>query len=580
MKKWIGKTGIFLLSTSIVLSGCGRKKAEDGTEEQSTEIFVTVDDPSRHTIVQNGEFIGMLVPEEQTVIVPKMSGEVTNTYFEVGDVVERGDLLFTMDDSAAKLQLQNAEATYQSAQAGAAQQLGGLELQMAQAQNSLESARSGVQSAENGIYSAIDGFDSVKKQREDLEGNLSDVERARNDAEEYYRTLSALSGRLNALRGKIDQFNQTEDVQTKIGLASEIAAMLGTDTAGIGLSSGSIEDISGSTQIDSTVCTVKFERENLTSMGLTIAGLDSAMTSAKSAFDTASSSYTQMKGSIGTLESQEDSLERSKTSAYIGYDQAVSGEALAQKNYEYTRDYTVPGTTVTVQSQLIQAEIAVKTAKMQLDYTQVRTPVSGKIESIHVDQYGMAQAGSPAYVITNTNAVMANFKVSDTVKEHLSVEQKIIVEKGQKTYSGYITEIGENVDAQSGLFLVKAMVEGDTSSLYSGASIKLVMETDKAENAITLPIGYIYYEGGSPFVYCMENGKAIKTYIETGLFNDEVMEVVSGLREDSKVISSWSPQLRDGAEVFTEKEEMFNNVLPKAGEAEVILARQEDKGYE
>ena len=78
----------------------------------------------------------------------------------------------------------------------------------------------------------------------------------------------------------------------------------------------------------------------------------------------------------------------------------------------------------------------------------------------------------------------------------------------------------------------------------------------------------------------MENGKAIKTYIETGLFNDEVMEVVSGLREDSKVISSWSPQLRDGAEVFTEKEEMFNNVLPKAGEAEVILARQEDKGYE
>ncbi len=58
------------------------------------------------------------------------------------------------------------------------------------------------------------------------------------------------------------------------------------------------------------------------------------------------------------------------------------------------------------------------------------------------------------------------------------------------------------------------------------------------------------------------------------------MEVVSGLREDSKVISSWSPQLRDGAEVFTEKEEMFNNVLPKAGEAEVILARQEDKGYE
>ena len=47
----------------------------------------------------------------------------------------------------------------------------------------------------------------------------------------------------------------------------------------------------------------------------------------------------------------------------------------------------------------------------------------------------------------------------------------------------------------------------------------------------------------------MEGNKAVKTEIETGITNNETVEVKSGLTKDSQIITTWASQLKDGAEV-------------------------------
>ena len=47
-----------------------------------------------------------------------------------------------------------------------------------------------------------------------------------------------------------------------------------------------------------------------------------------------------------------------------------------------------------------------------------------------------------------------------------------------------------------------------------------------------------------------EDGKAEKTEIEAGIYDDENMEVKSGLTSDSQVIVSWSNELVDQGEVL------------------------------
>ncbi|MCD7908970.1 MAG: efflux RND transporter periplasmic adaptor subunit, partial [Clostridium sp.] len=68
-----------------------------------------------------------------------------------------------------------------------------------------------------------------------------------------------------------------------------------------------------------------------------------------------------------------------------------------------------------------------------------------------------------------------------------------------------------------------------------------------------VPVDAVNYAGGEPFVYCYEDGSAIKTMIEGGIYDSERMEVKSGLRPDSRVITSWSNELVDGAQVLLDE---------------------------
>lgn len=58
-------------------------------------------------------------------MVPKTSGTVKKLYVSLGDTVKAGDVLFEIDDTEARLQVQQAQASLESAQANYDQNVGG-----------------------------------------------------------------------------------------------------------------------------------------------------------------------------------------------------------------------------------------------------------------------------------------------------------------------------------------------------------------------------------------------------------------------------------------------------------------------
>lgn len=64
-----------------------------------------------------------------------------------------------------------------------------------------------------------------------------------------------------------------------------------------------------------------------------------------------------------------------------------------------------------------------------------------------------------------------------------------------------------------------------------------------------LPYDAVYYEGEQAYVFCVEDGAARKTPVETGLYNEDKIEILNGLSSDSIVIHTWSSQLTDGAKI-------------------------------
>ena len=112
-----------------------------------------------------------------------------------------------------------------------------------------------------------------------------------------------------------------------------------------------------------------------------------------------------------------------------------------------------------------------------------------------------------------------------------------------------INEINTMVDDATGLFKIEAQL-ADADDAATGSTVKLTVTTGKAENVMTIPVDAVYYSGGKAYVYLYEDGKAEKTEIEAGIYDDENMEVKSGLTSDSQVIVSWSNELVDQGEVL------------------------------
>lgn len=211
-------------------------------------------------------------------------------------------------------------------------------------------------------------------------------------------------------------------------------------------------------------------------------------------------------------------------------------------------------------SALSMAQLQYDSAKLNYDTqnenTVVTAPIAGVLEQFSVDVHDMSAAGSVAGVVSGAGGKTLTFNVSERVMKGLNIGDPVTVEKNGTDYAGAITEIGTMVDAQTGLFKVKASL-GESDGLASGTMVKVYVTAEKAENVMVLPADCVNYSNGDAYVYTYdaETSTAKKTPVEDGLIDSDKIQIVSGLSYDDEVITSWSKELYDGAAVNIQGDE-------------------------
>lgn len=198
--------------------------------------------------------------------------------------------------------------------------------------------------------------------------------------------------------------------------------------------------------------------------------------------------------------------------------------------------------------QLRQAEISYETTMKKLDKTKVYAPIDGIIESKNLDEFENATTQSAAYTISNKDSMLVSFSVSADALDSMSIGDPVTVERGSASFSGSVVEIGQKIES-SGLLTVKAEVESGEVSLVNGMTVKVAAATSKAENAVVIPVSAISYEDGQGYVYVVQDGAAVKTAVETGISNREEIEITGGLSVGDQLVTTWHPDLSDGATV-------------------------------
>lgn len=89
--------GTLVIGLVLFSSGCGAKSTAAVTEEKYFPVEVSP--AAAQTLVETTAFSGKVVSEQEVSLVPKMPGKVTAVHVKVGDKVQAGTVLFTLDST-------------------------------------------------------------------------------------------------------------------------------------------------------------------------------------------------------------------------------------------------------------------------------------------------------------------------------------------------------------------------------------------------------------------------------------------------------------------------------------------------
>lgn len=501
-KRLIAMGIIMTLSMSTV--ACGKK--EEKTE--ISKVAVEVENPTTGELTNDTTYIGTVEPQQQVYVTPKVSGTVTAAYFEVGDTVKEGDVLFKIDDEAAQLQMKSAEASYSQAEAGVtAATSGSRDLQNYQTERSIQQLKDSLDDAENNI--------------DDLKDNLGDLRDARG------KLGTAKDQAQAGLDAATDAYyNQKTDLEKKM-----------TDIQ------NQINDLSSGENADSEE--TKKQISDLTDQKK---GVEAELDGYKKTMEQAQSTVDQLNSQIQSIEASKTQIKSSISQIENGKDTIRDNLTTAEQTYSITQNEVYPETDATYAAQLQAASVGVDSAKMQLDFYTVKAPISGVVEAANVKKEDMAAAGNPAYIISNKDSMTVTFNVTEKAKNTMNVGDHVTVERNGETFDGTITEIGTMAGQQTKLFQVKATIPGAGDKLPNGVSVKVSATTEKEDGSTLVSFDALYFSGGDAYVYCVVDNKLVRTSVTVGLMDDDHAIIEEGLDTDSLVVSNWSSKLRNGAD--------------------------------
>lgn len=263
----------------------------------------------------------------------------------------------------------------------------------------------------------------------------------------------------------------------------------------------------------------------------------------KSIHDTANKELEDLKKQLSAASTTSTTTSSSTTT--------TSSSATTSSTEKDSKDTTETTITVetTVYEQMVEdAKEVLEKAKEKLADYQITAPIEGIIEAMYLEVNEKAFEDEACLVLSNKSNIEVTFQVPEEAALALKVGDQVIVEKNGGMNQASITEVSLMADEQTKLFSVKASM-GAVSGFSTGTDVKVYADTKKEENVLRIPYDALYFQRGNAYVYCAEDDEAVRREVQVGLMNEEYAQILDGLTEEDIVISTWSSQLKDGADI-------------------------------
>jgi membrane fusion protein (multidrug efflux system) len=210
--------------------------------------------------------------------------------------------------------------------------------------------------------------------------------------------------------------------------------------------------------------------------------------------------------------------------------------------------------------QVLGDQANLETAKINLGYTDINSPIAGKIGKTNITKGNVVSPNSGVLtVIVSQDPMYVSFPVSQ--REYLAARErkadvgqiKVRVRFSDGTIYGEVGEItfvDVSVNRSTDTILARATLPNPNGVLIDGQLVQVILESGEPEEKVLVPQAALIADQAGIYVFVVENGKAVVRRIKVGAEIGVDVVVEQGLNGGEQVIVQGLQGVRPGAPVL------------------------------
>lgn len=271
------------------------------------------------------------------------------------------------------------------------------------------------------------------------------------------------------------------------------------------------------------------------------------------------------------LKAAQATLERAKATAQNAeqdvrrYKGLVAKQAISQQEYD-----TALATLRTAKADVAQAEASVQSAELNLEYTTVESPISGRAGRAQITEGALVNAaeGTLLTTVEQFDPVYVNFSQSSSnlleIRARIAsgelelpkggrVEVRLILENGgEYPHPGYVNFYAMSIDETTGTVAVRAEFPNPDKLLLPGQFVRARVNAGTRPNGVLIPQrAVVVNDQGARVMLVGDDDKVVSREIQLGGLQGSGWIIRKGLNEGDVVIIEGGGSVRSGAPVRT-----------------------------
>jgi membrane fusion protein, multidrug efflux system len=207
-------------------------------------------------------------------------------------------------------------------------------------------------------------------------------------------------------------------------------------------------------------------------------------------------------------------------------------------------------------------QAAVNDAKLDLQFTQIRAPIDGRLGLRQVDVGNLISGGdsTPLVTITQTQPISVSFTLPEGELPQVQQARKaapkaLMVEawdrsERQRLAEGDLHSLDNQIDLATGTLKLKARFENAEETLFPNQFVNVRLRVRTREQATLIPSAALQYGSRGTFVYLLKEDSTVAvTPVQAGPSDGQRTLIESGVAAGDRLVLEGTDRLKDGAKV-------------------------------